>query len=67
MLTISTFTSAINAKGSARSGGPTNSLVIKDKDTEEGEKERKKDLWWERREGGKECGYLLSDNPAEMC
>lgn len=62
MLTISKFTSA-QAQGSARSDGPPNSLVIKDKDTREGEGERKK------KKGGrkKERGYLLSDSPAEMC
>lgn len=37
-LTISEFTSA-QAQGSARSDRPPNSLVIKDKDTEEGMKE----------------------------
>ncbi len=41
-LTISEFTSA-QAQGSTRSDRPPNSLVIKDKDTEEGEGERKKD------------------------
>lgn len=62
-LPISEFTSA-QAQGSVRSDRPPNSLVIKDKDTEEGMKEglRKK-----RREGEKECCYLLSDSPAEMC
>ncbi len=64
-LTISEFTSA-QAQGSARSDGPPNSLVIKDKDTEEGEGERNEGLRKEK-EGGEECGYLLSDSPAEMC
>lgn len=62
-LTISEFTSA-QAQGSARSDRPPNRLVIKDKGTEEGMKEGTK-----KKEGreGKECGYLLSDGPAEMC
>lgn len=65
-LTISEFTSA-QAQGSARSDRPPNSLVIKDKDTEEGEGERKRDWGKKRGREEKECGYLLSDSPAEMC
>lgn len=61
-LTISEFTSA-QAQGSVRADGPPNSLVIKDKDTEEATKEGLR----EKEGGGKECGYLLSDTVAEMC
>ncbi len=56
-LTISEFTSA-QAQGSARSDGPPNSLVIKDKDTEEGEGERNEGLRKEKEggEGEEEAG-----------
>lgn len=55
-LTISEFTSA-QAQGSARSDRPPNSLVIKDKDTEEGEGERKRD-WGGKNKGGRKGAWL---------
>lgn len=75
MRTISKIDVSPQRKGSVRSDGPPNGLVIKDEDTEDGgggEERQKRGLWEEEEEekkkkGGKDPGYLLSDGPAEMC